>query len=297
MKQRVALAVIGWMIGQNSLLGTDITVQGSLVGTDGARLSGHVIVVSGGTNATMVSFQTNGDGSYSFPVEYSERMIIVAAATGYASEEHEIESLPDSQKIEINFTLPLTGGVGGWVVDSTGKPQPGASVRIRYLDRKRRVHMGHGVNAKVDDAGAFAIFSVARGRRFVIDAVADTWLPASSTVQTLDSESATRITVRLTRRGHTVRGRVVDGLGEPLANLMVRIEVKGGEVVGNEALYDRARLRWTQTDPEGRYEFSGLPSGNAIVVVSRPGSSPVGEGRELKESDEDFVTEIDFVIP
>ena len=278
-----------------------LSVLGTVVGVDGLPLKGHVIVVSSGPNARTDHFQTNSDGSYSFVVGFSERMLFVAAAPGYASEEYEIDSLPESQKIKIDFALPLTGAVGGHVLDSTGRPQPGASVRIRYLDRKRRVHMGPGVKAKVDDSGAFTIYSVARGRRFVVDAVVDPWLPASSAVQVLDSEYASGIVVTLTRRGHRVHGRVTDASGDPLSNLVVRIRVKGGEVIGNEEAFSRARLQRTRTDTDGRYEFRGLPRGKAVIVATRPGILPVKKKRELKEKETGprggAETEIDFVIP
>lgn len=140
-------------------------------------------------------------------------------------------------------------------------------------------------------------FSVARGRPFVVDAVADPWLPASSAVQTLDSEYATGIVVKLTRRGHRVHGRVTDGADNPLSNLVVRIRVKGGEVVGNEEAFSQARLQRNRTDADGRYEFRGLPKGNAVVVATRPGTLPVKEETELKEVAEGDATEIDFVIP
>ena len=73
--------------------------------------------------------------------------------------------------------------------------------------------------------------------------------------------------------------------------------MKGGEVVGNEAAFARARLQRTLTDAEGRYEFSGLPTGNATIVATRPGTPSVKEERELKELDEGDATEVDFVIP
>lgn len=158
MNQKAALTIIAWISFQLGRMGANLSVQGTIVGVDELPLKGHVSVISSGPNARSDHFQTNSDGSFSFVVEFSERMLVVAAATGYASEEYEIENLPESQKIKIDFALPLTGVVGGHILDSTGKPQPEASVRIRYLDRKRRVHMGHGVSAKVDDAGAFTIF-------------------------------------------------------------------------------------------------------------------------------------------
>lgn len=304
MRQKATLTIMAWISGQLGLMGVDLSVLGTVVGVDGLPLKGHISVVSSGPDARTDHFRTNSDGSFSFVMEFSERMLVVAAATGYASEEYEIASQPESQKIKIDFTLPLTGTVGGRVLDSFGRPQPGASVRIRYLDRKRRVHMGHGVNAKVDDGGAFTIFSVARGRPFVVDAVGDPWLPASSTVQVLNSEYSTGILVNLTRRGHRVHGKVTDASGDPLSNLVVRIRVKGGEVIGNEEAFSRARLQRTRTDAEGRYEFRGLPRGNAVVVATRPGTLPVKEERDLKEKErepregpEGDATEVDFVIP
>ena len=301
MKERIVLSILGWVIGQPGLLGSDLLVQGSLVGTNQVPLSGHILAVSSVPSPRTETFRTNTDGSFSFEVEFSKRMLFVAFASGYGSEEYEIDSLPDSQQIKIDFTLPLTGAISGRVVDGTGKSQPGASVQVRYLDQKRRVQMGHGVNTRVDDAGDFTIFSVARGRPFVVDAVADDWLPGSSIVQTLDSESATGVIVTLSARSLRIRGKVVNTLGEPQPDILVRVRIKGSEVVGNEEMFARARFQQTVTDTEGRYEFQGLPRGNAIVVATRPGSRPVKEERELEESvrgtSERTATEINFVIP
>ena len=95
-------------------------------------------------------------------------------------------------------------------------------------------------------------------------------------------------------------GRVVDASLEPLPNLVVRIRVTGGEVIGNKAALARARVQLTLTNAEGRYEFSGLPAGNATVVATRPGTPSIGAVRELRESTERAAgdaTVVDFVIP
>ena len=72
---------------------------------------------------------------------------------------------------------------------------------------------------------------------------------------------------------------------DPLSNLVVRIRVKSREAIGNEEAFSRVRLQRTRTDTEGRYEFRGLPVGNAVIVDTRPGTLPVKEERDLKEKE------------
>ena len=92
----------------------------------------------------------------------------------------------------------------------------------------------------------------------------------------------------------------MDASLDPLPNLVVRIRVTGGEVIGNEAAFARARVQRTLTNAAGRYEFSGLPAGNATIVATRPGTPSIGAVRELRESTERAAgdaTVVDFVIP
>lgn len=71
--------------------------------------------------------------------------------------------------------------------------------------------------------------------------------------------------------GHTLKGRVLDGDKRPIAGA----SVLGGR--GNTNAWDlgAAPLRSrTQSDPEGRYELTGLPTGDIALQVGLAGSAP-----------------------
>ena len=141
MKQKTALTIMVWAIGQSGLSGSDLSVLGTVVGVDETPLSGHIIVITSGPNAHTDTFATNDDGSYSFVVKFSNRLLVVAEARGYAAEEYEIDSLPESQAIKIDFTLPLTGTIGGRVVDGSGV---GGHGKLHRCGRRKLRRYGHG---------------------------------------------------------------------------------------------------------------------------------------------------------
>ena len=112
-------------------------------------------------------------------------------------------------------------------------------------------------------AGSYTV-SAAKSGYAGSSSVTRTSLHRPVTVMVGDSATVAGVTVSLPR-GAAIAGRVVDDLGEPVANLNVFVE-QLVEVGGVRSTRER---RTTRTDDAGEYRFGSLPEGE--YVVSRLG--------------------------
>lgn len=184
-----------------------------------------------------------------------------------------------AQPKQVSIVLERGAGISGKVVDPDGKPvadarvvATSASEPFPVVDPRR-----DGVLTGAD--GVFAIPAVASGT-WRLTASHEGHGPATSAPITVDGVRArTNVELKL-EAGGTVKGKVVDTNGKPVASAEVRVVVRGH-------LEWRAR-RQALTGPDGTFSVSSLPlRAMDVVAAHESGASAIaaadlGEKREAE---------------
>lgn len=160
--------------------------------------------------------------------------------------------------------------VGQVVAADTGAPLPGAQVKIAW-----DVYSNWRGRTETTDASGVFEFSGLPGRQYVLTAVKAgyllrtlnplTGLRAVSVTVARDQSVNSTITMM---RGAAISGRILDALGEPVAQAWVsalryRYESNGQRTAISALVFDL-------TDDLGQFRLFGLPAGDYVVVASSP---------------------------
>lgn len=171
------------------------------------------------------------------------------------------------------LTLRAFAGVvvAGRIVDAEDRAIGGAEV---WLSERYATNNGHIV-ARADEQGRFELRSI--GSELYIGARARSF--AMSATQSVRGKPGDRVPLRivLQRPGTSVRGRVVDRSGAPLAHAIVLI---GDEHPRFDVLTDSGQ--WMPSPPpcravtmaDGEYRADSVPIGPAPVLVRANGCAP-----------------------
>lgn len=272
-------------------------VRGRVLLPDGRPAAGAVVNLRPGLNAFLgqithrryrwMEVRTDEDGRFDF--------LGAPPGTGYTvSATHPGMAIADAHGIEVRVgettTVTLRGAAGarvaGRVLDPGGVPLAGAQVAMIYVDLSRLLLSadGRGEPIATDEDGAFRIEHVAAGR---IALVAVAPGHASSAVQqiTVVDGGVYDDVELLLGEGHTLRGRVVDEQGAPLAG--ARVDVRPLERpprrMGANPLLLALKIRniSVATGSDGRFEARGLEGERLLLQVRKPG----------------YVTEVRFGVP
>lgn len=211
-----------------------ITLTGSVRTTGGDPLEARISILRGAPAAGIETHDTAAAGTFSITTSAAGVQAVSASADGYAS--REAYRSGGAEFPPLHFVLAESKTIQGHVRDRAGSAQPGVSVRLRYIDAPRRLHLDDGSEAATDASGAFTLASVVRGGgRFVVDALPNDWVPASSSVLGTgavghtgvdEDESYRNILVELESRGSRVVGRMVSASGRGLADILMRAVVR-----------------------------------------------------------------------
>ena len=210
---RVLLIVMGG-IAALPLGAQTFVLNGSVRTTDGDPLAARITILRGLPAAGIETHDTAADGTFSLKTSSAGVQVVSASADGYAS--REAYRSGGARFPRLHFVLAESRLIQGHVRDSAGSAQPGVSVRVRYIDAPKRLRLDDGSEATTDASGAFTLAAaVSRGGRFVVDALPDDWVPASSSA--LGTGAV----------GHT--GIDED---ESYRNILVELEARGSRVAG-----------------------------------------------------------------
>ena len=294
----------------------NIVLSGSVRTTDGDPLAARISILRGLPAAGIETHDTAADGTFSIKTSAAGVQVVSASADGYAS--REAYRSGDAPFPRLHFVLAESKPIQGHVRGSAGSAQPGVSVRVRYIDAPKRLRLDDGLTATTDASGAFTLAAAVRGGgRFVVDALPDDWVPASSSVLgtgavghtgVAEDESYRNVLVELEARGSRVAGRVTNAAGKALAGILVRAMVRvrtprvsegGGPGTvatpgGEERPFGNELRKHAKTDSAGKYEMKGLPAGALAVVAVREGTQvPVQRFTAV----EGGTVTADFVLP
>lgn len=204
------------------------------------------------------------DGKAVFPAVVGGRYDVVAQAPGFAQSFAFVAVA--AAPVELTVVLVPGAPVSGRVVDAGGAPVADALViyggasdwNIRPDERR------DGVRSAADGGFRFAALP-AGSFRFIARHSPDA--PGSSPIVTLDGATAKDgVEIRL-GQGATVRGKVVDASGAPVASAQVRLGVPARGMLGGEP-------RQVFAGDDGTFTVAGLPRKKLdAVAVAETGSS------------------------
>jgi beta-lactamase regulating signal transducer with metallopeptidase domain/protocatechuate 3,4-dioxygenase beta subunit len=237
-------------------------VRGVVLDSDGKPVRGAIVDYFEGSSTGYFgdSIRTDANGRFQnsfLPLNTEVR--IEAEKDGYLRQEKKgIVLLADHREQETKITLakrPKGGAVAGTVSDMNGKPVSGAQV-ANHDDASNP----HSV-ITTDPKGRFLIEDVVESSgEYEIAVSAKGFAPQLVTVKPGTAENPGIANVTLTP-GHKLRGRIVNGLGQPIkqADVSVRSEV-----------YPTRMGEWTSTDDDGRFAYDSLPD-DARFSISMAG--------------------------
>jgi hypothetical protein len=177
------------------------------------------------------------------------------------------------------FALEPAAAAEGVVVDAAGKPVAGAYVSATAASSaavpKRTVRVRTGPE------GRFALRPLAPAEPQTVTATLRGFVPSKLTLGE-QKPLAVRSGLRLVlRRGCTLRGRVVDGTGQPIGAAVVLLVTPAGS---------GRTFEQTTADGAGRFAVEGLPAEKLDVTVRAPGFAPtvrrqiaIPAGQEAKD--------------
>lgn len=212
-------------------------------------------------------------GSFRFPVLSAGRYTFAAADGEHGRAESAPVEIADQPVRDVTITLPAGGVVAGAVVDKQGAEVPFAVVRvtIRANDQMKMYQLSRLARQVASDAhGRFEIKGLARDN---LQVRAEGERAASAVAEVSLVEQLRRDDLRLTLDlDGAISGTVVDGAGEPVAEVEVRAfpdVATGGAVEPFAFTGDLA----TTSDGSGRFTLTGLTA-SAYRVSAGPGSNP-----------------------
>ena len=289
-----------------------VTETGAGIAIRGARL----VLLRDGTSTALV---TDDNGAFVFPsVANASRLTLRVTKAGYAGS---VMTLANGARGDLVIELSKAAAVVGQIIDSSGAPAAGLTVRSRPIAPAPAQNTPPLTIAVTDsdDLGEYRLGGLAAGR-YEIDVVrmpgpgpleavsAAAAITAASTIQVragdevgLDftvTDPSTPCGPRLSTSPVTagtsrISGRVVAATGEPLRCATVRIAARGGPA-------------WTTTtDASGRFRLGDLPAGSFSVEASHAGhlsrqfgqrrSTDVGTDVVLRSQEEQ--SRVDIVLP
>lgn len=260
---------------------------------------------SGRSNpSTWVHAVSGPDGSYAFPPLPPGAYRLRTHKQGFVdvtrSPALRVTLEANGAPVRMDFTLSKGAVIAGRVLDPLGQPLVGAHVlalrSMPYGDSTRLVPVGGAM--PTDDGGEFRIFGLIGGEYFVAatpwpsadPASADkvwltTYFPGtpkedearSLTVQTGDTSSDVVIQL-VTAPAFMIRGVVVDGQGQAVANAMVRVlTARSGFSDMGMASYEGSS-GIIRTDGVGAFALRA-PSGTHTLLAIAPVTLSQGPGR------------------
>jgi hypothetical protein len=183
--------------------------------------------------------------------------------------------------LERTIDLRLGATLSGRVVDDSGAPVEGASVRVET----ERWFAGNAATraAETDAAGAFTVRGVAPGETTLV-ASADGWVEGRSEGLEL-ADGQTLADLRLVLgRGNSVAGRVLWPDGQPAIGAKVVATGSVDDASGGRRRWVREEERTGESDARGAFRIRGLGAGPFDLRASALRGPPSGAAQDGDEA-------------
>lgn len=232
-------------------------VRGAVTGRDGQPVANALVTVRGAAGQPTVT-----DASGSFALELPDREVQLEVSTADRSHRTTVAVAPGEYDVPVRLDAPPTCTVVARVAGLPGRSRvPGVLLRIKRLagnvsgdDRPRWVEVQNGeLRWPLSPVG-----------RCVVTVRAEGFAPFTVQHDFVANEEHDLGEILL-ERGARVRGRVVDGNGNPVANARV--------FVGTERDLDLFEPQ-VVTAADGTFEVGGVTSRSSAIVAYLAGYSP-----------------------
>ncbi len=197
----------------------------------------------------------------------------------------ELESGADINDIHIQ--VPSDGNIAGVIRDADGQPVAGVALRANALAQRSSAI---GVS---DDDGRFVIEHLAVGdvRIFAMQGMATLRAPGTSdddeqgTLARVEANETTEVEIVVESQKATIRGRVLDEHGSPVADAFVSHQRESDSAAAAQGAAKRS-LRWrfedrpVLTDHDGNFVIEGLADNATYTIAAsrRGGGEAVQDG-------------------
>jgi protocatechuate 3,4-dioxygenase beta subunit len=172
---------------------------------------------------------------------------------------------PTDRTIDLEVQLEPAGSATGHVLDNQGRAIAGAWVDLSMAELVPKGTLKYSIrflSIQTDDAGQFRFDNLIPRTHYIVEARANGHDTAS--VAPFESRSGQTYSVpdfRLAAADRELRGVVLTPAGRPLPQSVVQIS----SIVAGRSSHAQS----TAADPEGRFEFTGLPAGKYLVSAYR----------------------------
>lgn len=237
-----------------------------------APLEGDVTLIEGTAPRVATNYRTDAQGHFRLEATAAARKILLAKAPGHVSA---ARTLPPSAggAVGVHFHLFPAVAVSGVLLDPTGSPLDGATVRVLYpgeaLAFSLEAEMG---NIPTDSLGRFHLRYVRAQASFVLEVTKPGYVPAVSdalATATVPIEGL-RVQVRL-EKGATVEGVVQDRTGRPISGAVLDVRVFSPATVAEFIPHSPAALelggRRTVSSLQGTFRLVGLLAAPVVIVA------------------------------
>jgi protocatechuate 3,4-dioxygenase beta subunit len=267
-----------------------VTVRGRVIAADNSAAlpRARVTVLY---SDPMLSSYTNDRGEFSIAAPRADSFTLSVVKAGYAESRVPLQraALTAAPARDVVMALTRSAAVNGLIVDTRGETVVGLSVYADRIDPDAAMPAGLVKFATTtDDRGEYRLGGLPPGKYSVTatgaqdpgavvrldlrpgDEVADIGFTARPPQDTAMESSPQP---RETSERATIRGRVVNPIGRPIAQAVVNVT---GPIPP----------RFFVTDAQGRFAFTGLVPGDYEVQASRGDflPSPVGQQTALQSS-------------
>ena len=173
---------------------------------------------------------------------------------------------------EVDVDLPAVATLRGRIIDAeTGRPVPQFLFSLEATEDapgQRRARRGHSQRGESNQDGTFTATVPVGTYRIV--AAANGYLSSEPRDVRVSVAEPAFVEIALSR-GASVRGRVTDDGGKPLAEAQVMVMQETGEIQRSSRLVTRVGPSSATTGEDGTFAITGVETGPAQLLVRRRG--------------------------
>ncbi len=226
-------------------------LRGKVVDRDGEPLASVMVTSEDANNQEGETTQTDDKGRFAHRGFSPGTVISIRAEkAGYSATPIQNLTFPEADKNDVEIIMDTGASVAGTVVDKTGNPLP----NIYVVANPTEGTQGDSREGYSREDGSFKVQGLAEGKYKLTARPPRSWrnrTDGGTEVQVATGEHKTGVRVTADfDAGLKLAGRVVDSSNNPVRDANVNVHMRSGGANG-----------YSQTDPDGKFEITGLETG------------------------------------